>query len=179
MTIFFTADTHFGDAGIIKSCNRPFKTVEEMNKTLIDNWNSLVRKEDIVYHLGDFGDTGFLNKLSGNMIFIRGNHDPLTIPLEFTRIKLLGQDLDEDVDLMHDPVLSILGYSEISFHGHVHTLWKYLCTKDGKVLVNVGTDVWNFKPVNATDALDVAYYAQRNFTNKWKIDKTLPMGGIG
>ena len=39
---FFTSDTHFGHANIIRLCNRPFQNVEEMNEVLIENWNKVV-----------------------------------------------------------------------------------------------------------------------------------------
>lgn len=51
---FFTSDTHFNHANIIRFCNRPFKDVEQMNETLIANWNRVVGTNDIVFHLGDF-----------------------------------------------------------------------------------------------------------------------------
>ena len=50
--IYFTADTHFDHANIIRFCNRPFATVEEMNETLIANWNRKVHGNDTVYILG-------------------------------------------------------------------------------------------------------------------------------
>ena len=53
-SIWFTSDTHFSHCNIIKYCNRPFKDVDEMNKILIQNWNNVVRPDDIVWHLGDF-----------------------------------------------------------------------------------------------------------------------------
>ena len=77
--VFFTSDTHFSHENIMHFCNRPFKTVEEMNNALIDNWNKVVNKDSIVFHLGDFawGNNWmpFLNKLNGHKILIMGNHD--------------------------------------------------------------------------------------------------------
>lgn len=78
---FFTSDTHFGHANIIKLCNRPFKDVEEMNEKLIENWNRVVSEGDTVFHLGDFafGGSGLWNsvipRLNGQIYLILGNHD--------------------------------------------------------------------------------------------------------
>ena len=52
--IWFTADSHISHRNIIKYCKRPFSDVEEMNETLISNWNKVVGKDDFVFHLGDF-----------------------------------------------------------------------------------------------------------------------------
>jgi calcineurin-like phosphoesterase family protein len=76
--IYFTADTHFNHTNIIKYCNRPFKSVEEMNETIINNWNKKVNDTDIVYHLGDFSwgnPVPFLEKINGKIFIIPGNHD--------------------------------------------------------------------------------------------------------
>lgn len=80
---FFTSDTHFGHSNIIKfeAENRPFSSTEEMDEVLIERWNSVVRRGDIVYHLGDaiMGDfkAGIekMRRLNGKIILIPGNHD--------------------------------------------------------------------------------------------------------
>ena len=46
------SDTHFGDERILRYENRPFSSVEEMDKAIIENWNQVVGEEDTVFHLG-------------------------------------------------------------------------------------------------------------------------------
>ena len=78
---FFTSDTHFYHINILKYCNRPFSSVEEMNEKLIENWNNVVGKNDIVWHLGDFcfgkkeNISEILPKLNGKINLVMGNHD--------------------------------------------------------------------------------------------------------
>lgn len=51
---FFTSDTHFGNDEILKRENRPFKNGKKFEKTIFKIWNSQVKKDDIIYHLGDY-----------------------------------------------------------------------------------------------------------------------------
>ena len=48
MKYFFTSDSHFHHANIIKYCNRPFSSVEEMNQVMIERWNEVVKPDDVV-----------------------------------------------------------------------------------------------------------------------------------
>lgn len=80
--IWFTSDTHFFHQNIIKYSNRPYDSVEEMNEAMIAEWNSKVKKGDIVYHLGDFSfakkvekTMEIVERLNGSIFLIRGNHD--------------------------------------------------------------------------------------------------------
>ena len=79
--LFFTSDSHFHHTKIIEFCNRPFSSVEEMDEKLIEKWNSVIKPEDTVFHLGDFAWGGsqvwndVLNKLNGHIHLILGNHD--------------------------------------------------------------------------------------------------------
>ena len=73
MSIFLTSDTHFNNDNIIKYCDRPFFNHKDMNETLITNWNSVVKPEDTVYHLGDFimgladNTASILHRLNGHI----------------------------------------------------------------------------------------------------------------
>ena len=79
--IYFTSDTHFNHTNIIRYCNRPFNCVDEMNNSLVQNWNKIITNNDVVYHLGDLAlgmkeqANDLIKKLKGTIYLIRGNHD--------------------------------------------------------------------------------------------------------
>lgn len=85
--VYVIADTHFGHKKIIEFAQeyRPFKTIEEHDKELVRRWNSIVKHQDTVWHLGDvyFGKDNhqYLGQLNGLKRLVMGNHDhyPLTI----------------------------------------------------------------------------------------------------
>ncbi len=129
MNKWFIADTHFSHVNIIKYASRPFKNIEEMNKTLIKNWNFFVSQDDIVFFLGDFGmgTTEHLIKinkqLNGQKICIRGNHDGTPskmykigffLVLESAFIKI-GKHI---VELIHRPSTEIPDHFQL--YGHIH-----------------------------------------------------------
>lgn len=79
--IWFTSDTHFSHKNIIKYCERPFDDTDHMDETIIENWNSVVAPEDMVYHLGDIAlgpidqSLAKVARLNGHKIAVLGNHD--------------------------------------------------------------------------------------------------------
>ena len=89
MSVFFLADTHFGDGNILRYENRPFATVEEMDRELIRRWNEKVGAGDTVFHLGDFSargeeeDRAILSQLAGEKVLVLGNHDRHRTPAQW------------------------------------------------------------------------------------------------
>lgn len=84
MANFWTADLHFNHLRANELCRRPFKDVEEMNETLITNFNKILKKEDTLWVIGDFcmGKDAAINALefrqrlnAGIVNLITGNHD--------------------------------------------------------------------------------------------------------
>ncbi len=79
--IWFTADTHFAHANIIRYCHRPFASVQEIDALLVERWNSTVAPGDTIYHLGDFTLKGIdvfaacAQKLNGRISILPGSHD--------------------------------------------------------------------------------------------------------
>ena len=132
MKTFFIADTHFNHTKIIDYCNRPFSNTEEMDKQLIDNWNSTVGKEDIVYHLGDFalGNIEVIKKyreqLNGKIFLVQGNHDGYSMRKYYEA----GFDKVYDKPIIYQdffilshqpqPLFMTESMSYANIYGHVH-----------------------------------------------------------
>lgn len=159
--LYFTSDTHFSHFNIIRLCNRPFTTAEEMNEKLIQKWNDRVRPEDDIYHLGDvifYRSTNgnglkikpieILKKLNGTITYVRGNHDENNgLNLKNHRIVIYISKIF--INLVHKPEHGNMDY-DLNLCGHVHDKWKVMVKEqDGKksLFINVGVDQWNFAPV--------------------------------
>ena len=50
---YYISDTHFGHVGALTFDNRPFATIEESDRALIENWNARVTNNDNIYIVGD------------------------------------------------------------------------------------------------------------------------------
>ena len=79
---YFISDQQWGHGAIIHMEHRPFNNVQEMNEAMIESWNSVVTKDDEVYHLGDIGYKmnptqlhSILSRLNGKIYLVKGNHD--------------------------------------------------------------------------------------------------------
>lgn len=173
--LWFTADTHFNHPNIIDYCDRPFKDSQDMDKKLMHNWNERVKPDDTIIVVGDFRFNGndensrwsevytldYLKEhLNGTIILIRGNHDSNNQVK--TKIKSLTIELGGyDMFMIHNPE-DYNRYCNVNIVGHVHGLWKSKVVDNG-VLVNVGVDVWNYRPVSMRELINV-------------IDKTIKKG---
>lgn len=133
---FYISDLHFGHFNIMRFDNRPFRSVEEMDGTLIKNWNSVVDKDDTVYILGDFcwltegRWIEILEQLNGNKVLIRGNHDLKYMSATLRRMFADVKDYKEVRDngrrvlLSHYPMPFYRGaYNPdiVHLYGHIHT----------------------------------------------------------
>ena len=136
--IWVTSDTHFNHNNIIKYCDRPFADADEMNEALIENWNSVVKDGDIVYHLGDVYMGGkiepILRRLKGRKRLILGNHDNGKNPLLqkcFQKILMWRMFPELGLLLTHVPVHESSLYRGgkgsgkppiklLNIHGHIH-----------------------------------------------------------
>lgn len=129
---YYISDTHFGHANAIKFDSRPFKTVEEMDNTLIKNWNNVVKDDDTVYVVWDFSwykedkTLEILEKLNGHKVLIKGNHDKVSPKIgktfEMVRDYLEINDGDKKVILFHYPIISwkMQFRGAVHLYGHVH-----------------------------------------------------------
>lgn len=131
MAKFYISDLHLGHKNAIDFDNRPFKDLQEMQDTIIKNWNGAVGRTDDVYILGDMfwkneGAGEILEALNGNKFLILGNHDRVNAEMKkhFVWIKDYAEikDNGRHVVLLHYPISHWRGadYGTIHLYGHIH-----------------------------------------------------------
>lgn len=141
---------HFFHSNIIRFCNRPYNSVDEMNDDLIKRWNNKVLTTDTVYFLGDFA-MGKYNKtqlieifdsLNGIKHLIFGNHDHSdvkSLPWVTQRDMHNIKDGGTTVAMCHYPMRDWYNKFHGSYHlfGHTHNTIPNLPRA-----CDVGVDAW-------------------------------------
>lgn len=170
--LFFTSDPHFQHHNIIKYCDRPFHTKEEMDSTLIKNWNAVVGERDIVFVGGDFCMGGskswsyILDALNGKKFLALGNHDKNTTN-KWEHVDNIINLLIDDPEVKDGQRITLCHYPMLSWYqshrgawqlfGHVHgeSTFKYFeddgFTVKGRITPNqldIGVDSHNFTPLS-------------------------------
>lgn len=131
---FYISDLHFGHANCLAFDNRPWHTVADMDRALIENWNSVVDNGDIVYILGDMfwcnwkESLPILDQLNGQKFLIKGNHDRCNesqFVKKFVKIVdyLEVDDNGRKIVLCHYPIPCFKNhfYGWYHLYGHVHS----------------------------------------------------------
>jgi len=158
--IYFTADLHLGHRAVINMQNRPFENVDEMNRTIIGNYNAFVGHDDTVYLLGDLCHhlkveeaNELISMLRGRKILVRGNHDKnydASLFEEIADFKTISAN-GIYIAMMHYPMLSWpkSHHGSLQLHGHVHGRREdNEANRDAGILrYDVGVDANNYCPV--------------------------------
>lgn len=169
---WFISDTHFFHANILKFVDdkghrlRPFQSLEEMHETMIERWNSRVKDNDYVYHLGDvtfqyhrpFNE--LMHRLKGDKRLIVGNHDKLKqegLLKHFSKVMLWYGFKDEDFTVSHIPLrLDSLRDGHFNVHGHIHQNHM-----EDLHYINVSVEVRDYYPVHIDQILSEIKEASR------------------
>lgn len=159
MNIYFTADTHFHHKNIIHLQDRPYKDLDHMTEDLIDRWNSVVKYEDTIYHLGDFSFAGpqgwdrVLRRLNGKKHLIIGNHDK-KVEKSIRHFMSIQHYLELEIDdrkicLSHYPMLAWNRSHRGSWHlhGHCHANLKH-DAHARRLDVGVDNPLCDFTPIS-------------------------------
>lgn len=174
MTRFVVSDHHFNHGNIIEYCNRPFDTTEEMNKYMIDQWNSVVDEQDVVIHVGDLAFSGaekspmwFFDKLNGNKAIITGNHDDSIKPENFPYPVFessVYQHKGYRFWCTHRPEDVPERWTEWVIHGHVHNDHPFIEYQNNKI--NVSVERVGYTPI----PLDQIIKTLKNMSGHDRID---------
>ena len=175
---YFISDHHFGHAAIIRMSNRPFETVWEMNKFMIDAWNSVITSNDEVYHLGDIGHkininqlNGIMSQLNGKIHLIGGNHDEkykdkygkkftdrFESVQDYKYVEYVHDGTIYKFVLFHYPISSWKHRFRGSIHLHGHTHANVIDDTTGKGIhghiMNVSVEHLNYKPISIVEVIN-------------------------
>ena len=159
--VFIISDTHFGHANILNfkqddgSPLRSFSCVEEMDQHMIDRWNSVVRPQDHVYHLGDVAmkqqSVATVGRCNGHKRLVRGNHDIFRTKtyLQFFE-EIYGIRVLDGMIFTHIPIHpESLGRFKANIHGHVHN--NVSQGHYGPRYYNVSVEAIDYTPVSLED----------------------------
>ena len=175
--VWFTSDLHFCHANVIKYDGRPYKDVEEMNESLIENWNHYIDKDDVVFYLGDlsFDRSGkqtqeIVKRLNGKIHYVLGNHDDERDIRKLNRFETISDYInlsvpDEDnprkrqgIMMMHYPILSWdkAHHGDWHLHGHCHqSLVKQNPEYYKRKVLDMGCNGWDYCPTHYTDVKQI------------------------
>ena len=154
MNIFLTSDTFFGRQ--LTALDRGFMSVEEMDDTIIENWNKRVGKKDTVIHLGNFGwdpisSESAMIHLNGEIKFMSAVYDshlPEMSLLRSGRHQLMLNSITtfskDKLIVSHWPLADWYGKEEGIIHAHGGKIKSN--TNDG-YRFNVNIENWNFCPI--------------------------------
>lgn len=189
--IFYMSDLHFCHFNIIRLCNRPYKSTEEMNEDIVSKWNSVVGKNDIVYIAGDVGFPknldqvaeiiSLVKRLNGKKFLIEGNHDHKLVRdnnfsylfeeiSPYMRIK----DQNRDVVICHYPIEEWDGLFRGSYHiyGHVHNNKGNLKFIPNRF--NVSSEVIDYTPKTLDELIELN--SRKNITeDKYEVELNIEM----
>lgn len=145
--IYFFSDPHFGHEHVAEW--RGFKSSEEHDRFVIDNWNKAITKKDVVYLLGDItmekNNYDQLRELKGIINVVLGNHDqPQHIP-DLLKVvnKIMGMRKLDGFWLTHAPMHPQELRGHFNIHGHVHGN----SINDNRYF-NVSAEVINYTPIS-------------------------------
>lgn len=138
---YFVSDLHMGHKNVLAFDNRPFKTIEDHDKTIINNWNDTVELDDDVYLLGDISwhnatkTIEIFKQLNGNIHLIKGNHDGKLLKnrelqsrfVEIVDYKELQLENGKGIVLCHYPIPCFKNhyYGWYHLYGHVHNSFEW------------------------------------------------------
>jgi len=156
MKTWFSSDWHLNHVKVIRFDGRPFATVEEMNETIIQNHNKLVKPNDVFYHLGDigFGKTieEYIARINGRLHFIKGNHDKKDTIKLYEKYGVYHGDRTEIK--VQDQIIILDHYSLQVWNKSHYGTWHLFGHSHGSLTVDnhsrkmdVGINVHNYMPI--------------------------------
>ena len=163
LMIWFTADTHFGHTAILrhqKARKHAFQDIETMDTAFIDSLNKFIKRNDTLYHLGDFcwqaSRAGhYRQRINCRKVHVaQGNHDSSSLKAHVSSMNHMIFLKNPKIHMQHYPCVSwpALHYGGVHLYGHCHG------TMEDQL-----NEVWPGRR-----ALDVGFDSIHKLTGAWR-----------
>ena len=91
--------------------------------------------------------------MNGHFVFIRGNHDKNnSLKAIIERAIVYNRSIKNYINLVHNPIHARKEYP-INVVGHVHDAWSEKRLDKDSVMINVGVDVCDFRPIDINEIM--------------------------
>jgi calcineurin-like phosphoesterase family protein len=181
---YIISDLHLDHDNIIEYCDRPFDTVEEMNTTLVEQWNDVIDPDDSVLYGGDLtirtsaaALLDWVEQLNGEIVFLLGNHDE-TILERHDSVQFVESYQFEHrgipFDAVHDPKDAPSTPRGWVLHGHHHNNWpkRFPLVSHENRWVNFSVELLDYRPLSLDRLVDYLA-AGRRFPNRMAAEDQL------
>lgn len=165
---YITSDTWFGRPQILQIANRrKFSNIEDMNKSMIREWNKKISNDDLVIHLGNFAwdpltARSVLKKLNGSILFLLGDSDDALLEVfdEFSdKHTILDMQIakiqNHDSVISHYPLLDWPGKETGTIHIHGHSVFSNKTDLRISNRINACCDYWSYAPIKYSTIKDL------------------------
>lgn len=161
--IYLVSDTHFDDV------DRDFMGYTGTSQNQVDLINKYCHKNDTLIHLGDVGETRYMDQIKAHKVLILGNHDNGNTKKAFDEFFAEPIWVSPKLVLSHQPLDLTCGFEKpiaFNIHGHDHAQWSF----QDEYHLNIAQNVFGYIPLNLNKVIKAGFLKNINSLHEQTVE---------